>query len=67
MAPTLVITYCILVLLVCIISFTHPNFRFEYHDNFEMTHRFMGWAAIALVWVLVRILSTVSLSRLIRL
>ncbi|KAL9710960.1 hypothetical protein Ac2012v2_005500 [Leucoagaricus gongylophorus] len=56
MAPTLVITYCISVLLVCIISFTHPNFRFEYHDNFEMTHRFMGWAAIALVWVLIVLL-----------
>jgi len=61
-----VITYCILVLLVCIISFTHPDFRFEYHNNFEMTHRFMGWAVVILVWILVCSLNLVPFSLLIR-
>ena len=60
------ITYCILVLLVCIISFAHPDFRFEYHNNFEMTHRFMGWAAVILVWILVCSLNLVPFSLLIR-
>ncbi|KAI0683557.1 hypothetical protein C8Q76DRAFT_662386 [Earliella scabrosa] len=51
--PTLVFTYIILALLVGMIVFAHPKIRSRHHDTFEMTHRFCGWTAIALVWCLV--------------
>ncbi|KAI0661943.1 hypothetical protein C8Q70DRAFT_614040 [Cubamyces menziesii] len=51
--PTLVFTYIILALLVGMIAFAYPKARTRHHDTFEMTHRFMGWTAIALVWCLV--------------
>ncbi|KAF6755967.1 nonribosomal peptide synthetase 12 [Ephemerocybe angulata] len=50
-APTVAVTYVILALLVGIVAFAHPKIRAKYHDNFEMTHRFLGWSATALVWV----------------
>ncbi|KXN88297.1 hypothetical protein AN958_07756 [Leucoagaricus sp. SymC.cos] len=55
--PTLVITYCIMVLLIGIIAFAHPDLRLKYHDSFEMTHRFMGWTAVGLVWALIVLLT----------
>ncbi|KAH9891585.1 hypothetical protein C8Q73DRAFT_649944 [Cubamyces lactineus] len=51
--PTLVFTYIILALLVGMIVFAYPKARTRHHDTFEMTHRFMGWTAVALVWCLV--------------
>ncbi|KAI0770238.1 hypothetical protein C8Q74DRAFT_1202559 [Fomes fomentarius] len=51
--PTLVFTYIILALLVGMIVFAYPKARTRRHDTFEMTHRFCGWTAIALVWCLV--------------
>ncbi|KXN81801.1 hypothetical protein AN958_03727 [Leucoagaricus sp. SymC.cos] len=50
--PTLVVAYCIMVLLVGILAFAYPALRFRHHNKFEMTHRFMGWTAIGLVWAL---------------
>lgn len=44
-----------MVLLIGILVFAHPALRLKYHNNFEVTHRFMGWAAVGLVWALVRI------------
>ncbi|KAG9127721.1 hypothetical protein FRC07_010486 [Ceratobasidium sp. 392] len=54
---TVVITYLILALLLVMVWFAYPKRRSTMHDNFELTHRFMGWAATALVWALV-VLST---------
>lgn len=41
-------------LLVGILVFAYPALRLRHHNNFEMTHRFMGWAAVGFVWALVR-------------
>jgi hypothetical protein len=45
------VTYAILALLLGIVVFAHPKMRQKYHDNFEVTHRFLGWTGTALVWV----------------
>ncbi|KAJ3562122.1 hypothetical protein NP233_g9774 [Leucocoprinus birnbaumii] len=55
--PTLVVTYCIMVLLIGIVAFAHPDLRLKYHNNFEMTHRFMGWTAVGLVWAVIVLLT----------
>ncbi|KAI0070625.1 nonribosomal peptide synthetase 12 [Panus rudis PR-1116 ss-1] len=49
-APTVALTYFILVLLVGIVLFAYPKNRSTHHDAFERTHRFLGWTAVALVW-----------------
>ncbi|THH27306.1 hypothetical protein EUX98_g6881 [Antrodiella citrinella] len=49
-APTIAITYFILVLLIGIVIFAYPKTRSTHHDAFERSHRFLGWAATALVW-----------------
>ncbi|KAG6809976.1 hypothetical protein H0H92_013825 [Tricholoma furcatifolium] len=54
---TLVVTYVILVLLLTILIFAHPTLRKKFHDNFEATHRFLGWSATALVWIQVILLT----------
>lgn len=33
------------------IGFAYPTFRKRNHNVFERTHRFMGWAALLLIWV----------------
>ncbi|TFK40788.1 nonribosomal peptide synthetase 12 [Crucibulum laeve] len=48
---TVVVTYIILVFLLGIVAFAHPTVRSKSHNNFERTHRFLGWSATALVWV----------------
>ncbi|KAF8609148.1 nonribosomal peptide synthetase 12 [Ceratobasidium sp. AG-I] len=69
---TLVITYVILTLLLSMIWFAYPKRRSTAHDNFERTHRFLGWAATALVWALIILLTNdykapgVSLARALR-
>ncbi|TEA11422.1 Adenylate-forming reductase [Colletotrichum sidae] len=47
---TLVLTYCILLLLLSILVMAYPTIRAKMHDQFEWTHRFAGWSALALVW-----------------
>ncbi|KAF4782750.1 amino acid adenylation domain-containing protein [Colletotrichum scovillei] len=47
---TLVLTYLILILLVMILVMAYPSIRAKMHDQFEWTHRFAGWSALALVW-----------------
>ncbi|KAH8104625.1 nonribosomal peptide synthetase 12, partial [Cristinia sonorae] len=49
-APTVAITYFILMLLVGMVIFAYPKTRSTHHDAFERTHRFLGWTATALVW-----------------
>jgi hypothetical protein len=46
----LVLTYLILILLVSILVMAYPTIRMTMHDQFEWTHRFAGWTALALVW-----------------
>lgn len=48
---TLALTYLILGLLIGIIVMAWPPIRAKYHDSFEMTHRFGGWAALLLFWL----------------
>ncbi|KAG5637945.1 hypothetical protein H0H81_002539 [Sphagnurus paluster] len=47
---TLVVSYLVLALLLTILIFAHPTLRRKFHDNFEATHRFLGWSATAVVW-----------------
>ncbi|KAL8790454.1 MAG: hypothetical protein Q9213_000606 [Squamulea squamosa] len=49
----LVITYILVVLFLSICLFAVPYFRFVSHNVFEVVHRFAGWIAVALFWVLV--------------
>ena len=46
------ISYMILALLLAIIVAAHPKIRAKLHDYFELTHRFCGWAIVALFWPL---------------
>ncbi len=48
---TMVVTAVLLVLLVAIIALSMPQFRAKYHDEFELMHRFGGWASLLLFWV----------------
>ncbi|KAG5639219.1 hypothetical protein H0H81_005698, partial [Sphagnurus paluster] len=47
---TVGVTYAILGLLLGILAFAYPSVRAKFHDSFEVSHRFMGWTATALVW-----------------
>ena len=49
---TLSITYSLLVLFLSITIFAVPSFRIVSHNTFEAIHRFGGWLAVALFWVL---------------
>jgi hypothetical protein len=48
--PVLGLTWVVLLLLVVILLFAYPSVRARHHDTFEMTHRFLGWASVALFW-----------------
>ncbi|KII86925.1 hypothetical protein PLICRDRAFT_274094 [Plicaturopsis crispa FD-325 SS-3] len=54
---TVVVTYWILLTLFGIAIFAHPSLRTVAHDQFERTHRFLGWFATALVWAQVILLT----------
>ncbi|MFF7655375.1 hypothetical protein ACFZCY_37035 [Streptomyces sp. NPDC007983] len=49
-AATLAVSYALVVLLLGITATALPPFRARFHDHFERTHRFGGWAALALFW-----------------
>ena len=49
-AGLLGVTYTLLALLVVIIVASLPSLRARFHDNFERTHRFGGWASLVLFW-----------------
>ncbi|KAL8742439.1 MAG: hypothetical protein Q9190_005075 [Brigantiaea leucoxantha] len=49
--------YVLLVLLVSICASAIPKFRNFSHNTFEAVHRFAGWTAVGLFWVLVILLS----------
>ncbi len=48
---TLGLTIALVFLLTLLIVSALPRFRNKHHDNFERTHRFGGWASLALFWV----------------
>jgi hypothetical protein len=45
------LSYAVVTLFVVIVVMERPPLRAAAHDNFEVTHRFCGWAAIVLVWI----------------
>ncbi|WP_055553843.1 hypothetical protein [Streptomyces sp. NBRC 110028] len=49
-AATLTVSYALVVLLLGITATALPPFRARFHDRFERTHRFGGWAALGLFW-----------------
>ena len=51
------ITYILLFLFLAITIFAIPKFRVVSHNTFEMIHRFGGWLAIALFWILLLLLN----------
>lgn len=48
---TMSVTGVLLILLLAIIALSMPQFRAKYHDQFELMHRFGGWASLLLFWV----------------
>lgn len=52
-----VFTYLLIALLVAIIVAAHPAFRRSSHNHFECIHRFCGWGALALFWILAMLLT----------
>lgn len=61
--PGLALVWVVLLLFVGIIVFAHPSLRTKQHDVFERTHRFAGWIANALFWVLVVLASNALADR----
>ena len=53
----MVITWVVLLLLVTILMLACPKIRAKYHDTFEITHRFLGWASVGLFWAQLLLLS----------
>ncbi|KAF2273080.1 uncharacterized protein EI97DRAFT_384275 [Westerdykella ornata] len=49
--PVVVVTWAIVMLLTILLLLAMPQVRFAHHDAFELSHRFLGWASIALFWV----------------
>ena len=52
---TTALTLFMLLVITCL---AHPTFRRRYHDQWEISHRFCGWSAIALVWAQTIILAS---------
>ena len=46
-----VVSYAILTLLLVIVGIALPPVRARYHDYFERSHRFGGWAVLILFWL----------------
>lgn len=47
----LAVSYVLIALLVGIVISAHPTFRAQFHNRFELIHRFAGWTALALFWI----------------
>ncbi|ORY16303.1 hypothetical protein BCR34DRAFT_622471 [Clohesyomyces aquaticus] len=45
-----VLTYVIALLIVAIISMSHPAIRARHHDLWECSHRYGGWSLLVLFW-----------------
>lgn len=55
-----VTTVLIITLLVVLISTAHPRIRARYHDPWENCHRYAGWTTVAVVWVQVFLLASIT-------
>ncbi|KAL9046098.1 MAG: hypothetical protein Q9214_000979 [Letrouitia sp. 1 TL-2023] len=53
----LTVTYILLTLLLAVCLFAIPKFRIFSHNTFEAVHRFAGWTAVGLFWVLILLVS----------
>ncbi|KAL8707374.1 MAG: hypothetical protein Q9220_007598 [cf. Caloplaca sp. 1 TL-2023] len=51
------VTYILLALFLAICIFAIPRFRVVSHNTFEAVHRFAGWVAVGLFWVLILLVS----------
>ncbi|KAI4146809.1 MAG: hypothetical protein L6R39_003320 [Caloplaca ligustica] len=51
------VTYVLLALFLSICIFAIPKFRIFSHNTFEAVHRFAGWIAVGLFWVLILLVS----------
>ncbi|MFI0445608.1 hypothetical protein [Actinomadura sp. 6N118] len=49
-AGTLAVSYALVGLLAAMVATALPPLRAKHHDTFERTHRFAGWAVLALFW-----------------
>lgn len=58
--PAVVLGYVLVAIFVLIIIFAHPNLRMRFHNYFEITHRFAGYAAIGIFWAQVVLLAHAS-------
>ncbi|KAF1998049.1 acetyl-CoA synthetase-like protein [Amniculicola lignicola CBS 123094] len=47
---TMAITYIVLLIFGAMIGMSHPTFRANHHDAWEMMHRFGGWTVLILLW-----------------
>ena len=47
---TVVVSYLLLTILILMVITALPPLRSRFHDRFERTHRFGGWAALLLFW-----------------
>ncbi|KAF2435911.1 acetyl-CoA synthetase-like protein [Tothia fuscella] len=47
----LVSTYLILLLFLGILVMAYPTVRQKYHNAFELSHRWLGWTILVLLWV----------------
>ncbi|VAW32371.1 FIG01043304: hypothetical protein [hydrothermal vent metagenome] len=47
---TMIVTIVLLGLLLGMIGMSMPQIRAKYHDQFELVHRFGGWASLLLFW-----------------
>ncbi|QSZ35801.1 hypothetical protein DSL72_006923 [Monilinia vaccinii-corymbosi] len=56
----LIIIYILDILLISMIVMAHPSIRAKLHNGFELTHRFAGWSALALLWTLTVITSDIE-------
>lgn len=41
--------FMLFLLFICVTA--HPKLRAKFHDSFEHTHRFAGWASLAVLWL----------------
>ncbi|KAK5116191.1 hypothetical protein LTR62_008517 [Meristemomyces frigidus] len=54
------ISAAILVIFTMLILLAHPTMRRKYHDLWELSHRFGGWTAVALVWAQIMTVAVTS-------
>lgn len=46
----LILTYFIIILLTSIIVLALPSLRSRFHNSFEISHRFLGWLSLAIIY-----------------